>query len=411
MNIAIVTPEFVSEKVFDGGLANYTYKLAKWLISNGHNVVVYLSTTSEIDNRNFLYENIYIKRISTKDYAWHLNYQLSRLKLGFLFSERNRYKIRFWQIAKAVNKEILSDHKHKPIDIIHYPHLGGFAYCRPRIIPSIVRISSSTDLCRKMGGYGSSDLQIDVQIDFEMAAMRRADKIFGPSKMIAALTEPIIGKKITIVETPYLPPSEELNYDYYTSKLKGKSYILFFGSIGLIKGVGTIAQIIYELLERNTELYYVFVGKQLNNKIEGVDLWDHLLSSAGNYSDRVLHIHSLKHAELFPVIKGALMVTLPSRTDNFPNTCIESMANGKIVIGTKGNGFDQLIEDGISGFTIDVDDHLDLLNKIEFVLNLSVDAKREIETKAIERIDSLKPDIVLNQLLELYMDTIKNHKN
>lgn len=410
MNIAVVTPEFVSEKVFDGGLANYSYKLAKWLISQGHGVTVYLPVRRDEPVTKFMFENIPVTRIGSKDYSWFIKYYLRRLKLGFLMSERTKYRVEFRQYARVLNKRILADHAFRKIDIIHYPHLGGYSFYRPAQIPCLVRLSSSTELCQKMGGYGSSNLQVDVQIEFERAAMRKANTVFGPSKMIAALTESSIGKKISIIETPYVKPAGELDTSVYDAYLKGKRYILFFGSIGLIKGVGTIAEMIGALLEQYPDLHYVFVGKQLHNTIRNTDLWDYLLQKAGPNRDRVIYIPSQKHQTLFPLIRHAELVTLPSRTDNFPNTCIESMANGKIVIGTKGNGFDQLIDDGANGFVIDVDDSQALLEKINYVIALDPAEKQVIESLALKRSETLHPDIVLNQLMQLYKNTIKNFK-
>lgn len=411
MNIAIATPEFVSEKIFDGGLANYTYKLAKWLISQGHTITVYLTVEENQNAEELQFENIKVIKISNKDYAWLTGYYLQRLKLGFLYSDKLKYKIKFWQRSFAVNKKIKEDNKIKKIDIIHYPHLGGFAYHKPKRTPSIVRISSSTDLCRKMGGYGSSDLQIDIQVKFELDAMKKADRVFGPSKMIAGMTEPQINKSISIIETPYIKPLGEMDNSIFETTLKGKKYILFFGSISLIKGVGTIAKMIKPLLEKHKDLYFVFVGKQISNMINGIDLWDHLLSNAGDDKNRIIYISSQQHQTLFPIIQNAELITLPSLTDNFPNTCIESMANKKIVIGTKGNGFDQLIEDGKNGFIVEVDDHNALLKTIDNVLKLDSNTKKEIENKAAQRIEKLHPDIVLNQLLDLYKEIINEYKN
>ena len=113
----------------------------------------------------------------------------------------------------------------------------------------------------------------------------------------------------------------------------------------------------------------------MHNKINSVDAWDYLLQKAGEFRDRVMYIPSQKHQTLFPIIKHSQLITLPSRTDNFPNTCIRSVANSKIVIGTKGNGFDQLITYGENGLIIDVDDHSSLLKKINAVLNLDAVVK------------------------------------
>ncbi len=409
MNIAIATPEFVSEKIFDGGLANYTYKLAKWLLAQGHVVKVYIPSGPSNDPDHFMYEDIEVERVKIKDYSWLIRYQLNRVGLGFLISDKLKYNIQFRQYALALKKRILSDHKQKSIDIIHYPHLAGYAFYRPKKIPSVVRLSSSTMLCQQMGGYGSSNLQIEVQARFEAAAMKKADVVFGPSRMIAGITEPQIGKTIQIIETPYVKPEGALDESVYRQLLAGKCYVLFFGTISLIKGVGTISKIIYPLLKENPGLHYVFVGKQQNNQVDRKTLWDKLVENAAEYADRVIYIPSLRHPALFPVIQNATLVTLPSRTDNFPNTCIEAMANKKIVIGTKGNGFDQLIDHGKNGFVIDVDDHCDLLTKINEVLAMDPIRRQQMENAAAQRTEALHPDVVLGQLVELYKHIIEEN--
>jgi len=86
------------------------------------------------------------------------------------------------------------------------------------------------------------------------------------------------------------------------------------------------------------------------------------------------------------------------------------MANRKIVIGKKVNGFDQLINEGENGFVVEVDDAPELLDKINYVLQLDSETKNKIEQKAFERSQKLLPDIVLNQVIQLYKKTINEFK-
>ena len=161
--------------------------------------------------------------------------------------------------------------------------------------------------------------------------------------------------------------------------------------------------------EQNPLLHFVFIGKKLDNKINNFPVWDYLIKKSKQHKNRIIYFDSLKHPQLFPILQNAKCVVLPSRIDNFPNTCIEAMANSKIVIGTTGNGFDQLIENGKNGFLINVDDHHDLLKKINHVLALPQSEIEKIERSAKERADKLNPDIVLNELIALYKQTIQNH--
>ena len=44
MRVALITSEFVTESVFDGGLANYIFRVAKALIQLNHIPVVFVSS-------------------------------------------------------------------------------------------------------------------------------------------------------------------------------------------------------------------------------------------------------------------------------------------------------------------------------------------------------------------------------
>lgn len=405
MNIAIATTEFISESNFDGGLANYTYKLAKWLQNNQHEVTVYLCSSK---NETTEFDGIKIIKVFIPDLRWQYKYKFEKFGVQFLMNNKKYFRLEFEANAQYINRSIETQHQIKKIDIVHYPHISGLALYCPKDLPSVVRLSSSTRLCQEMGGYGNSDLAGIMQEQIETEAMKKADAVFGPSKMVAALTENEIDKKIQIIETPYLKPRVALDDSIYKQYLNNKSYVLFFGSIGLIKGIGTIAEMIFDLLEQQPDLHFVFVGKKLENKIGELSVWDYLLDKAEQHKKRIIHIEPLKHPRLFPIIQHAQCVVLPSRIDNFPNTCIEAMANSKIVIGTLGNGFDQLIEDGKSGFVIPVDDNRALLKTITIVLNLPIEEKLKIEEAAKSRTDLLHPDIVLSQVVELYQQVISN---
>jgi glycosyltransferase involved in cell wall biosynthesis len=67
---------------------------------------------------------------------------------------------------------------------------------------------------------------------------------------------------------------------------------------------------------------------------------------------RVRFLGEIRHEELYPVVRRARLVVLPSLSDNLPNAMLEAMALGRPVIGTIGTSFDEVIEDGVSGFLV-----------------------------------------------------------
>src|SRR5581483_2960293 len=50
------------------------------------------------------------------------------------------------------------------------------------------------------------------------------------------------------------------------------------------------------------------------------------------------------------LVRHARLVVLPSLYENMSNAALEAMALERPVVGTRGTAFEELIEDGVSGF-------------------------------------------------------------
>jgi len=387
MNIALVTPEYVTENNFDGGIANYIYRLSLALKVLGHEPIVIVGTTRD---EKIVHNGVRIFRVSVRNRFLGL---LNRTPLK-RFIPPLRWMWQSWKL----NQKLKQICHHESVDVVQFASYMATAFFRPKIIPSVVRISSFHPLWDKAYDIAKNNL-----MDYlEFKAIKKADRIIGPSIVIAREIEKVTNRKVTIVETPYTPEPVTLDTKVYDDLLKGKKYLLFFGSIGLLKGVKVIADIVYPLLERHQDLFFVFVGK--NVEYQGEPIMNYVWQKAGSNRGRVLYLGVLRHHHLYPIIKHAQAVVLPSRIDNFPNTCLEAMGHGKIVIGTQSTSFEQLIEDGKNGFLSEIDNENSLLEAIEKALMLSDDAKKEMGKEARKKIDMLRPDLVVNKLIKVYKE-------
>jgi glycosyltransferase involved in cell wall biosynthesis len=125
--------------------------------------------------------------------------------------------------------------------------------------------------------------------------------------------------------------------------------------------------------------------------------------------ERVLYLGQVGHNQLFPIIQGAYAVTLPSLADNFPNACLEAMACGKIVIGTLGNGFDQLIDAGKNGYVVEAGNTSALFQAMDEAMALPAEIKLGWEAAAQKRIAMLHPTYKVKELLDYYTAIISQH--
>jgi len=395
MRIALVTTEFVTEELFDGGLANYINRVAISLKFLGHKpIILVASDRTEI----IKHKGIDIHRIKV-DFLDESSFTQSK------FINKFYRTFRYINNSRIINNYLKSVHKAKTIDIIQYTHLCGLGLSRITYIPSVIRLSAYTREWMKayeINGFVQ-------QFFWEKIALFRSDAIFGPSNLVNNLVKKEIHKNICLIESPFINDIENENFEIYQQNLANKKYLLFFGSVGLLKGIDTISKILLPIFNKYTDLYFVIAGKDLGYP-DGRPIIPQLYNRINGFEERLIYLGRLRHEELYPIIKNSFGVILPSRIDNFPNTCIEAMAHSKIVIGTLGTSFEQLISDGINGFLCKVDDDNDLLRAIEKLMALSFSEKSKMEDLAFQRTQKLRPEIVVNQLVDFYKEVINKKK-
>jgi glycogen(starch) synthase len=387
MKIAFITPEYITEENFDGGLANYLARVASALVGLGHEVTVIVRST--IDD-TLICNGVRVSRV-----------RISGPPLFFLNSLLRDVRAPLdwvWQSWK-INRAFQGMHRREQFDVVQYASYTAPGLFRSKGITSVVRLSSYEPLMRK-----ASDLDLSfsrrLQALLEQIALKRADGLFCPSSLIAQIATQQVGRSVDVIESPFVTPDLLLDHQPYQDLLSGKSYLLFFGSISVLKGVGTIAAIIRALLEAHSELHFVFIGKDLGCK--GRPMMEQVWEQAGSYRGRVHYLGKMRHAQLLPIVQHSRGVVLPSRVDNLPNTCIESMALGKVVIGTCGTSFEQLIEDNISGFLCPPDEPVALLAAIDKLLKSDSARLEEIGRNARARIEILSGSKVLEDLVDFY---------
>jgi glycogen(starch) synthase len=403
MRIALITPEFVSDQKFDGGLANYTYRLAISLRDLGHEPVVIVKANKD---KKFELHGLDVRYVNTgHGLPVSLMGRVKRKLIGNKASE-NELEAAFQRNSYWINKKLEQWNEETPFDLIHYSHLGGLGFHCPKDIPSIIRLSSSTRLCHERGGYGQSDEEMEQQERVENEAMQRVNAVFGPSRMIGKYVGNQIDRDIQIIETPFTLQQDELDDSILSDHIGDKKYLLFYGTLAKLKGVETIARVLKPVLEANPQLHFVFVGKD-QTASDGSKMTEFLIKMAEDTASRLIFIQPQRHTQLYPIVKNASAVILPSLVDNFPNTCIESMAMGKIVVGTEKNGFEQLIDNQDSGFLIGIDDSDALLETLSKILTLPNEEVDRISLNAQKRIVDLHPDKVVRQLVEYYKEIIK----
>ena len=391
-----INPE--NKKVVDGGLANYLHKITLFLSAQGHDINVLVINAPK--NVALMYNGIRVDYLKT---AFKKN--IFQKLLWPLFSAKRRKLIKRASFWKNITSVIHKISHQRNIDIIQYTSCLGIGRYPEKDIPSCLRISSYAKLMQKYYDYHDEG-----EIQYEIEQLHNHKFIFGPSRHIInyIIQDLNLKKNIKIIESPYssvdVTADNRVLNDLKT-KIKNSPFLLFFGTIGKLKGCGIIAQCIYEILERYPDLYLVLIGKSYGN----IDYATSIKTNAKKYSEHIIRYQSLPHSQLYPIISAATGILMPSLTENFSNACVEAMRLGKIVIGTEGN-FSQLITDGFNGFLAKIGDPISLKDKIITLMSLSPEKKREMERQAFLRTESLSPEIICRQLLDYYQYIVNHWK-
>lgn len=303
----------------------------------------------------------------------------------------------------VVNRKIRELVKTRKIDIIQFASIWGFSALYYGKTPAVMRLSIYSKVYRD---YKENKADIDIQAFFERLAVCRCNAVFAPSKVIADTFSQAIHRNVSVLESPFWNDSPGCDDSIYLEKLNGKKYFLFFGRLVVDKGILVIAECLERFLRENPKYYFVCCGvEEAHNSKYLVNI---LKKAAGQYKERFLYIKSLPHNRLYPIVQHADFVIFPSLIDNFSNACLEAMYFERVVIGTDGTSFEQLIVDGENGILCKPNDADSLLEKMREAVCMSEAQKKEMGRKAKERIDKLSPENVVRKLVRYYQYIIDN---
>lgn len=385
MHVLFAAHGFLDNNGPTTGLPKYLLRTSRTLVKWGHEVTIVACS-----NRTVEYEfyGINIYKIRCPEIV----------KYGEQGKDEAAINLHY---ARTIHEGIKYIAARKKIDVIQYSNLYGVALFHDFDIPAILRLSSYASIWPATG----FEERTAVRAEFERMSAMKCDAVFAPSYIVADKFGNAIGRKVDVIETPFVLEVDEMDDSVYKSLLEGKKYVLFFGSLVEHKGICTIAESIYEILLNNPDLYFVLIG---NGDLH----WIYDIRQNGKeYAERILYHPAIGFSQLVPVIKNAEAVVLPSLMENFSNACVETMALGQIVLGCEGASFEQLITDGKNGALCKIGDSDSFVKKVNEILGYSENQKWNMRKNAKETLERLNPEIVTKHLLEYYEKVVNEYKD
>ncbi len=234
-----------------------------------------------------------------------------------------------------------------PFDFVQSADYQSTGLCVPRSPrrPHLVRISSSAALWARADGDDSPRSRWLHRC--QLAQLRRADRLYAPSRFLAEHFERHHGLSVEVLRPPVFRDASPA-----ASAPAGlpKRYLLHFGGLCGVKGSPVLARALPLAWEREPELAMVWAGADRQRRMpEWRALW-------GPHRHQIVWLDALEKPELYALLRDAEASVLPSRVDNLPNAALESLLFGIPVIASRGASLDELVEEGRSGALVPIGD-------------------------------------------------------
>jgi len=393
VRIVLATTEYPSEPGRDGGLAGYVARAAAALADAGHHPVVVTCSDRDGELRD---GPVPVHRVDIRVPA-------ARRALDRMTLRRFAVPIDLLWASRRVQAAVNALHEHEPVDVCQYPNLGALAWHRPAL-PVVVRLSCHRRWWARADDGLSRGWHGWLQHRLEMRALAGVDAVFGPAPAVAAAVAADLQHPVEVIANPFPPPPTIATG--VPAMIAGRSFVLVAGALVPLKGTRVVAAMIAELLARHPGLVLAWAGGEIGRGDEG----GRLRAAAGAQAGRLALLGRLPRAELAAAMAAARAVLVPSLVDNLPNTGIEALAAGAVVVASRATGLETLIKDGHSGLLCRPDDAGDLLAACGRALALTPTAEADLRAAARVALAPLHPAQALPPLLALYQLAIAAHR-
>ena len=273
----------------------------------------------------------------------------------------------------AVLPVFAARHRERPFDLIESPEIGAEGAQIAQAFPDLAVIAKLHTPSYLVDSLGQESPTPFERVRFRFGALRRgrwaglslspyncdkdpeciftrgADEIAAPSQAIAdrLITDwDLNPDRISVFQLPYRPEADMLALPVPT-KLRT---VGFLGRLEPRKGVVELARSIPIILRRYPLLNFRFLGPSW--PYQRGDMEDWIRRYCSRYLDRITFVGPVSREMLPAELAFCDAMVLPSRWENFPFACWETLAAGRVVVGSSAGGMAEVIEPGVSGLLV-----------------------------------------------------------
>lgn len=283
----------------------------------------------------------------------------------------------------------------KDADVVHVHMASRGSYERKSLFLRKAMAAGKKTVIHLHGG------EFDVWFDDEMNDRKRDEvrALFGDADAVILLSEEwekwlcdrgFNVKKLVVmhnaVPVPAEPCSPCLHHD-----------VLFLGRLDARKSPDVLLRASRTMLNQHPDTKLLFGGDGYPERYKA-------LADELGIADRCEFLGWITGDEKEKLFERAGVYCLPSKNEGMPMSVLEAMAHGIPTIATPVGGVPQVIEDGVSGFLMPVDDEARLAELLHMLIGDS-SLRARIGMKARRRVeDDFSLKLATDRLIDLYSD-------
>jgi glycosyltransferase involved in cell wall biosynthesis len=186
---------------------------------------------------------------------------------------------------------------------------------------------------------------------------------------------------------------------------QGRKVFLLPSRIYPLKGHQILIEAISHLITDYPEMHVVFLGNE-DRYFPGTKEFYNTLAVKLSVHNHITWIDFTN--DVVPFIKNAYCVTLPSFSEGCPRVLLEALAASTPIIGSKIDGINEILDDGVNGYSFISKDSDSLAAAIRKLLSLTIEQYQIMKDNCLKNAEE-KYDLqkMINQYQNLYLKLLK----
>lgn len=331
MRVCLVTREYPKLTAYSGGIGTQFATLAPELARQGHDTHVIVPADAYPAKREGEYDGV-------------VAHFVPRARLGWSFAVKDA--------LRAAGQ----------FDVVFAPEWSGDAwwYSRDKSMgPLVTNLTTSLDqilsLNRQWQRNPKQRILHGIQARRERAQTERSDALIACSHAIRRWAGELW--ELEDVPTAVIPNMVDIelirSLGAGTAELPedhGRPLIAFSGRLEIRKGVHVLVEAMRGVWEAFPEAELVLCGNDAPWR--SGSMRDHLLELARTRARQLRFMGNLPPERLYPTLRQADVVVLPSLWENFSLAALESLTLARPLVATRSGGFEEMIAHGENGILV-----------------------------------------------------------